>query len=169
MPPLHILDYVAAHTPPGLPHHTLNIKVNAIYRLMRNFSIDAGLVKNTRLIITGIGTHLVTARILRGIGGSGFIDAEDILLPRINFTHALHSGHTLLRRQFPLSAAYATTFNSCQGLTLDCVGVDLTTPVFSHDQLYTALSWIRHRDHTRVLLNAGAQSTVNVTYKELLS
>lgn len=96
MSPPHILDYVAAHTPPGLPHHTLNIKVNAIYRLMHNFSIDAGLVKNTRLIITGIGTHLVTACILHGIGGSSFIDAEDILLPHINFTHALHSGHTLL-------------------------------------------------------------------------
>ena len=168
IPPQHVLDYVAAHTPPGLPHHTLNIKVNAVYCLMRNFSIDAGLVKNTRVIVTGIGTRLVTVRILRGIGGGCFIDAEDILLPRINFTHTLHSGHTLLRRQFPLSAAYATTFNSCQGLTLDRVGVDLTTPVFSHGQLYTALSRIRHRDHARVLLDADSHSTINVTYHELL-
>jgi len=125
LPPQNILNYVAAHTPPGLPQHTLNIKINAIYRLMRNFSVDAGLVKNTRVIVTSIGTRLVTVRILRGIRGGCFIDAEDILLPRINFSHGLHSGHTLLRRQFPLSPAYATTFNSCQGLTLDRVGVDL--------------------------------------------
>ena len=37
-----------------------------------------------------------------------------------------------MRRQFPLTAAYATTFNSCQGLTLDRMGADLTKPVFSH-------------------------------------
>jgi len=57
---------------------------------------------------------------------------EDILSPRITFTSQLGSGHTLMRRQFSLTAAYATTFNSCQGLTLDRMGADLTKPVFSH-------------------------------------
>lgn len=168
LPPQSVLNYVAAHTPPGLPQHMLNIKVNAIYRLMRNFSVDTGLVKNTRVIATNIGTRLVTIRILRGIGGGCFIDGEDILLPCINFSHALHSGHTLLHRQFPLSPAYATTFNSCQGLTLDQVGVDLTTPVFSHGQLYTALSRIRHCNHARILLPTQSHSTTNVTYHDLL-
>ena len=28
----------------------------------------------------------------------------------------------------------------CQGLTLDCVGIDLTQDVFTHGQLYTAIS-----------------------------
>lgn len=70
------------------------------------------------------------------------VEDKLILLPRISFTHSLRSGHTLLRRQFPLAPAYATTFNSCQGLTLDRVGVDLTVPMFSHGQLYTALSRI---------------------------
>ena len=41
-----------------------------------------------------------------------------------------------------LTLGYATTFNSCQGLNIDRVGVDLTYPVFSHGQLYTALSHI---------------------------
>jgi hypothetical protein len=59
----------------------------------------------------------------------------------------------LLRCQFPLAPAYATTFNSCQGLTLDIVGVDLTRPVFSHGQLYTALSRIRHHNDAKVRLH----------------
>ena len=95
-------------------------------------------------------------------------EEEDILIPRISFLHQLPSGHTLLCRQFPLTPAYATTFNSCQGLTLDIVGVDLTRPVFSHGQLYTALSHIRHHSHAKVHLCPGETTTPNVTYQEIL-
>ena len=68
----------------------------------------------------------------------------------------------------PLAPAYATTFNSCQGLTLDRVGVDLTRPVFSHGQLYTALSQIHHRSDAKVHLRPGERSTMNVTYCKIL-
>lgn len=44
------LDYVTRHTPPGLPHHTLVIKVGGVYRLMRNLSIDRGLVKHIPML-----------------------------------------------------------------------------------------------------------------------
>lgn len=163
-----VLDYVARHSPPGMPPHTLKIKLHAVFRLLRNFSIDLGLVKNTRVVVVGMGNRLITVRILRGIGGVNSIIGEDILIPRISFTSVLPSGHTLLRRQFPLAPAYATTFNSCQGLTLDRVGVDLTRDVFSHGQLYTALSRIRNRSHACVRLRTGEHCTKNVTYEELL-
>jgi len=64
--------------------------------------------------------------------------------------------------------AYATTFNSCQGLTLDRIGADLTRPVFSYGQLYTALSQIRNRQCGMVLLPEEKVNTPNVTYFELL-
>jgi hypothetical protein len=164
-----ILDYAAKHTPPGLPPHSLTIKVNAVFRLLRNFSVDRGLVKNVRVVVTHAGNRLITVRLLRGIAGAvSRIDDEDILIPRINFPTTLPSGHTLSRRQFPLAPAYATTFNSCQGLTLDILGVDLTRPVFSHGQLYTALSRIRHRTHAKVRLRPGENMTSNVTYQEIL-
>ncbi|PIL35224.1 hypothetical protein GSI_03014 [Ganoderma sinense ZZ0214-1] len=143
-----ILDYAARHTPPGLPAHALTIKVNGVYRLIRNLSIDRGLVKNARVVIKHIGRRLITVRVLRGMRDVNAFD-EDILIPRISFSATLASGHTLLRLQFPLAPAYATTFNSCQGLTLDRIAVDLIRPVFSHGQLYTALSRIRHRSHAR--------------------
>ena len=74
------------------------------------------------------------------------------------------------RVQFPLRLAYATTFNSCQGLTLDKTILDLRTPVFAHGQLYTALSRVRRRDDSRVLLPEGQEdmSVANVVYKDLL-
>ncbi|KIO14759.1 hypothetical protein M404DRAFT_119686, partial [Pisolithus tinctorius Marx 270] len=70
--------------------------------------------------------------------------------------------------QFPLAPAYATTFNSCQGLTLNVVGVDLTRPVFSHGQLYTALSHIQQQDHAWILLPKGSNTAANVTFNEIL-
>ena len=162
------LDYVAWQTPPGLPSHTLTVKTGGVYQLLRNFSLDKGLVKNVRVVVIDIGTQIVTVRLLRpGDLNNGGAD-EDILIPRISFLYQLPSGHTLLHRQFPLSPAYATTFNSCQGLTLDVVGVDLTRPVFSHGQLYTALSRIQHHSNAKVRLRPGETTTPNITYTEIL-
>lgn len=163
-----ILDYVAQRTPPGLPPHSLILRTNAVVRLMRNFSIDRGMVKNVRAVVESVGHRIVTVRLMSSLGGVNRIEPEIILIPRIKFDHTLHSGHTLQRRQFPLTLAYATTFNSCQGLTLDRIGVDLTRPVFSHGQLYTALSRIRNRRHGIVRLSPGEVSTTNVTYHEIL-
>ena len=131
--------------------------------------MDRGLVKNVCVVVVDVGTRIVTVRLLcpGDLTNSGI--GEDILIPRISFLHQLPSGHTtLLRRQFPLAPAYATTFNSCQGLTLDIVGVDLTRPVFSHGQLYTALSCIRHHNDAKVHLCPGETTTPNVTYQEIL-
>ena len=172
--PESVLDYVARHTPPGLPDHRLKIKTNAVFRLLRNFSVDQQLVKNVRIVVTHIGMRLITVKIIReqslssSSSSSIFPIPEDILIPRISFSHQMHSGHTLFRQQFPLAPAYATTFNSCQGLTLDRVAIDLTRPVFSHGQLYTALTRIRKRSDGIIRMNPGETVTTNVTYNELL-
>ena len=74
----------------------------------------------------------------------------------------------MIRLQFPLAPAYTSTFNGCQGLTLDRIGLDLTIPVFSHGQLYTALTRIRNRLHAIALIPPSTTSIQNVTYHELL-
>jgi hypothetical protein len=160
------LDYLARNTPPGIAEHKIKIKKNAVYRMLRNFSIDRQLVKNARVLVINLGTRLVTVRPLAARANSIRSDVEDVLIPRITFTHELRSGHTLIRRQLPL--AYATTFNSCQGLTLDRIGIDLTRPVFSHGQLYTALTRIRTRENGLVPLSEEETTSTNVTFRELL-
>ena len=164
-----VLDYVRYRRPNGMPDYNLIVKIGGVYRLLRNLSIDMGLVKNVRVVVTGMGPKLIAIRILRTDAQTPETSNTDILLPRITFKDRLPSGHTLCRRQFPLAPAYASTFHSCQGLTLDRVGVDLTEDVFTHGQLYTALSRIRHRsDAILHLPTANRFSTTNVTYKELL-
>ena len=55
LPPQSMLDYVADRTPIGLPPFKMKIKTNTIFRLLCNFSIDRGLVKNTRVVVTDVG------------------------------------------------------------------------------------------------------------------
>jgi hypothetical protein len=57
------LDYVARQTPPDLPTHTLTIKTNRVYRLLRNFSLDRGLVKNVWVVVIDVRTWIVTVRL----------------------------------------------------------------------------------------------------------
>lgn len=91
-----ILDYVATNTPPGMPHHVLTIKVNSVCCLICNISVNHGLVKNTCVVIVDVGHRIVTVHILQGMEGITVEDAHDILIPQINFTCILPSGHTLL-------------------------------------------------------------------------
>src|SRR5947209_5340855 len=91
------------------------------------------------------------------------------LLPRILFEYQpKYCPWTIQRRQFPLRLAYATTFNSCQGLTLDKAVLDTRIPVFAHGQLYTALSRVRSRDDLRFFTNISENSDEDNSYVDKL-
>ena len=132
--------------------------------------MEKGLVKNVRVQILELHRHIVRVELLRSISSSTAAD-QSFYLPRISFDfHPRYTNWTVQRRQFPLRLAYATTFNSCQGLTLDEVVLDLTNPVFAHGQLYTSLSRVRRGSDIRVLLAPGNEQrqTLNVVHHQLL-
>ena len=58
----------------------------------------------------------------------------------------------LRRRQFPVRLAWAMTINKAQGQTLCQVGLYLPKPVFSHGQLYVALSRVGSSSRLRIVL-----------------
>jgi hypothetical protein len=161
-------DYLALLTHNGIPFHELKLKEGCICSLMRNMSVQKGLVKNARLIIQRLHQHFVEVRVINNRTGQ----LGDIhCIPRIRFEFTpTRASWTVHRLQFPLRLAYATTFNGCQGLTLDKTVLNLRCEVFAHGQLYTALSRIRNRADSRVLFSEdhGEPLTTNVVYKELL-
>jgi ATP-dependent DNA helicase PIF1 len=71
------------------------------------------------------------------------------------------------RRRYPLKLAYAITINKSQGQTLKKVGLlYLKTSVFTHGQLYVALTRVQSQANKFVLTD---QRTVNnIVYNEVL-
>ncbi|KAJ6041223.1 uncharacterized protein N7446_010881 [Penicillium canescens] len=163
-------DLLSVLNEPGIPPHELSLKIGAVASVMRNLSIEKNLVKNVRVQVVNLLPNVVQVRLLQRACTPG-TESPTFYLPRITFEFRPHRANwTVQRRQFPLRLAYATTFNSCQGLTLDRVVLDLTLPVFAHGQLYTSLSRVPSAVDIRILRDPNdiEQDTINVVYHELL-
>lgn len=76
----------------------------------------------------------------------------------------------LSRRQFPVQPAFAMTINKSQGQTIQHVGIYLPQPVFSHGQLYVALSRCPTFANLHVFIehDPDQKHTANVVFKQAL-
>jgi ATP-dependent exoDNAse (exonuclease V) alpha subunit len=74
---------------------------------------------------------------------------------------------TVQKRQIPLQLAFAMTINKVQGQTTKTIGIYLPKPVFTHNQLYVALSRTTRVNDVIVFCPNG-KTTTNVVYTKLL-
>src|SRR5579859_5989499 len=121
----------------GMPLHLTTLKVGSVVILLQNLDYAGSLCNGTRLIIVKLGWHTIQGRILMGKH-----QGEIAFIPPISLHTVPSSGlpFTLCRRQFPVQLAFTMTINKSQGQSLKIVGIHLHTPVFSHGQLYVAIS-----------------------------
>ncbi|CAN1162778.1 ATP-dependent DNA helicase PIF1 [Linum perenne] len=160
-------EFLNALTFNGMPEHQLRLKPYSIVMLLRNLNPSAGLCNGTRILLTDLGEHT-----LRGLIIGGSYEGTIAIIPRIVLDKSDPNWpFTLKRRQYPVRLCYAMTINKSQGQTLEHIGIYLPSPVFSHGQLYVALSRARSVDGIHIVLQNDSTIneaiTKNIVYQEI--
>ena len=162
-------EYLNSLKASGLPLSRLVLKDGCPIMLLRNLDPSMGLCNGTRLILLQARARVLKCRI---ITGDAKFAGNIVFIPRITLEPSAQNLPLPLRRhQFPVRLAFSMTINKSQGQSVSHVGLDLTTPAFSHGQLYVALSRCTSATRIKVLLNENSVDgrTPNVVYKEVLN
>ncbi|KAL7117461.1 hypothetical protein ACP275_03G072900 [Erythranthe tilingii] len=165
-------DFLGTVSAGGLPPNILRLKENCPIMLLRNLNPIQGLCNGTRLICRQLGDNFIQAEI-----AVGDYKGNMVFIPRIPLESSdkLKCPVPFKRMQIPVRLCFAMTINKSQGQTLESVGIYLKEPVFSHGQLYVALSRARCASCIRVLIHPNSKCnhpvdyTKNIVYHEIFS
>ncbi|XP_056685501.1 uncharacterized protein [Spinacia oleracea] len=156
---------------PGVPNHEIQLKVGCPVILLRNINQREGLCNGTRLIVTRLNHRIIEAQVVTGINAGDMVS-----IPRVEMSQSDSKWPFILkRRQFPIKVCFAMTINKSQGQTFDHVGIYLPEPVFSHGQLYVAVSRVTTRSGLKICIprtstdDQQTGKTKNVVYKEIFN
>jgi len=135
--------------------------------LLRNIDQSEGLCNGTRLIVTKLANHVLEAMIMGGKHHGNII-----YIPRMDMSPSQSPwSFKLCRRQFPIVVSYSMTINKSQSQSLDWVGLYLPKDVFSHGQIYVAISRVTSKKGIKILIQdehrQPKETTTNVVYKEV--
>ncbi|KAL5710817.1 DNA helicase [Ranunculus cassubicifolius] len=168
---LYQLEFLNSICQGNLPPHKLTLKLGCPIMLARNIVPRSGLCNGTRLLCRGFYRNLIDAEIV-----TGTYRGQTALLPRIPLksTEDMKITFTLTRKQSPIRLGFALTIHKSQGQTIPHVGIYLPHNVFTHGQLYVALSRSKSRNNTKIMVRNGSIEeypgifTRNVVYNEVL-
>ena len=164
-------EFLNSITPTSLPPHRLYLKECASIILLRSLDPTQGMCNGSRLTVRAFQNHVIDAEIATGIHRG-----KRVFIPRILMMPSeTDFPFVLKRKQFPIRPAFCITINKGQSQSLESVGIFLPSPdaIFSHGQLYVALSRVRNPRGLKVMVCGGTCSPSggvwirNIVYREV--
>ena len=128
--------------------------------LMRNLEPPI-LCNGTRMRIKKMYRNFVECVILTGSGSGQVTEIWNMQITPTEYPIKF------VRSQLPLHPAFAITINKSQGQTFRVCGISLNPGVFTHGQLYVALSRVGLPDEL-CIYSGGEVVTPNFVYQEVL-
>lgn len=159
-------EFLIGLTPNGLSPHKLVLKRNCPIMLSRNLDPSNGLCNGTRMVCREFMNNVINAEIVFG-QHSG----KHVLIPRIPLSPTENEGYLFhfKHKQFPIRLCFVMTINKAQRQTIPNVRVYLPHSVFSHGQLYVALSRGTAMSTTKVLIKPNmTKSSDNIRTKNIV-
>ena len=162
------VEYLNTITPSGFPPHQLELKPHTVVMLLRNLrhGKTRSLRNGTRLLIRQLGKNMLECETVTGTS-----KGLTVFLPRIPFyiRNSTELPFNMTRLQFPVRPCFAMTINKSQGQSMKAIGVYLPEPVFSHGQLYVALSRVTTHKSLFVCLGEDKDSQKGLTHNIVCS
>ncbi|XP_074346338.1 uncharacterized protein LOC141685112 [Apium graveolens] len=153
------IEYLNSINMPCLPKHHLKIKEGCVIMLMRNLNQIMGLCNGTRMIVKRCLPNSVVCDILTGsqVG-------KTHIIPRIEMEPSDTQWPFEFKIvQFPVQLCYAMMINKSRGQSFHKVGLYLPRSVFTHGQLYVAVSRVTSPSGLHILIDSDCGGYTNVT------
>ena len=115
------------------------IKVGCKIMLRRNIDVTLGLVNGFIGTVSSVKYSIDQCNVVDAINIK-FDDGKEQVLEKVSSKFQVLDKAFVIRRQFPISSAYAITVHKSQGLTLKNVLVDIGNNIFACGQGYVAMS-----------------------------
>ena len=157
----------------SMPPHRLRIKVGSVVMCLRNKMLPLGVANGTRLLVLVCRPNLLQCMIL----SKGPNQGNTVYIHKMDIEGDDFHNRKIVRYQFPVRLCFAMTINKAQGQTLERYGVYLPETVFSHGQLYVALSRAGTPDSVTLFISHderhfgqdGKTYTKNIVRREVLT
>jgi hypothetical protein len=159
-------EYLNSINCSGLPLAHLALKVGAPVMILRNLNIAGGVCNGSRGILTRIRNRVLEIRLITGDNAG-----EKVFIPRMRLQPIEGQlPFTLTRLQFPVRLCFSMSINKSQGQSVQHVGLDFRSPVFTHGQFYVAISRVKSVHNIKAIWPSSEEGarTKNIVYNEVL-